>query len=108
MVSEEGQMTAPFAQLAMSSSIAMDNLRVVDVYTTNKEDSASKGAMTLTCSAGGVTLTIRTVVLYDENGDLVTANRYLGRTINVRGIIDYYDGTYQIKVFSPNDITIVN
>ena len=108
VVSEEGQITAPFAQLAMSSSIAMDNLRVVDVYTTNKEDSASKGAMTLTCSAGGVTLTIRTVVLYDENGDLVTANRYLGRTINVRGIIDYYDGTYQIKVFSPNDITIVN
>ena len=108
VVSEEGDITAPFAQLAMSSSIAMENLRVVDVYTTHKEDSSSKGAMTLTCSAGGVTISVRTVVLYDENGNLVTADRYNGRIINVRGIVDYYDGTYQIKVFSPNDITIVN
>ena len=30
----------------------------------------------------------------------------LGKTIDVRGIVDYFDGTYQIKVFSRNDIVV--
>ena len=38
---------------------------------------------------------------------MVKQGAYMGRTINVRGIVDYYNGDYQIKVFSPNDITIV-
>ncbi len=105
---EESVVTAPYAQLIMSSSIAMDNLKVVDIYTTKNEESASKGAMTLTCSIDGVRVAVRTVVLYDENGKVITADAYRGKTINVRGIVDYFDGTYQIKVFSPSDITIVN
>ena len=44
--------------------------------------------------------------LYDADGKLVTADRYMGKTIDVKGIVDYYDGAYQIKVFSANDITI--
>ena len=31
----------------------------------------------------------------------------MGKTIDIRGIVDYYNGAYQIKVFSPKDITIV-
>ena len=27
---------------------------------------------------------------------------------NVRGLVDYYDGTYQIKVFSHEDLEIIN
>ena len=53
-------------------------------------------------------ISVRTVVLIDGNGNLVTADAYLGKTIDVRGILDYFDGTYQIKVFSVNDITIHN
>ena len=44
----------------------------------------------------------------DGNGNLVTADAFLGKTIDVRGIVDYFKGTYQIKVFSVNDITIHN
>ena len=29
-----------------------------------------------------------------------------GKTIDVKGIVDFYDGAYQIKVFSANNITI--
>jgi DNA/RNA endonuclease YhcR with UshA esterase domain len=51
---------------------------------------------------------VRTVVLTDGNGNLVTEDAYLGKTIDVRGIVDYFKGDYQIKVFSVNDITIHN
>ena len=96
-----------YAELVMSTSIAMENLTVIDVYTTNNEDSSSNGAMTLTCrSADGKTISVRTVVLYDENRQPVTADAYMGKTIDVKGIVDYFSGDYQIKVLSVNDIII--
>lgn len=97
-----------YAYLAMNASVSMKDLYVYDAYTTKKEDSASKGAMTLYCKAGDEHIAIRTVVLYDENGDLITQDQYLGKTLNVRGLVDYYDGTYQIKVFSHEDLEIIN
>ena len=106
--SEENTVTAPYAQLAMSSSIEMKGLKVVDIYTTTNEDSASKGAMTLTCEVDGLTVSVRTTVLLDDNGNLITEKAYAGKTIDVKGIIDYYDGTYQIKVFSADSITVTN
>ena len=97
---------APYAAMALNSTISMQGLRVVDSYTTSKEDSASKGAFTLTCQVDGKTVSVRTTVLHDANGDLVKAETYEGKTINVRGIVDYYNGGYQIKVFSVDDIEI--
>ena len=106
VVVDETVTTLPYAKLAMSTSVRMENLYVKDVYTTDNEESSSNGAMTLTCEVNGVTVYIRTVVLLDANGQLVTEDAYLGKTIDVRGIVDYFDGDYQIKVFSCNDITI--
>ena len=106
--SEDGSVTAPYAQLAMSSSIEMKGLKVVDIYTTTNEESSSKGAMTLTCEVDGMRISVRTTVLLDANGNLVTEKAYAGKTIDVKGIIDYYDGTYQIKVFSADNITVTN
>jgi DNA/RNA endonuclease YhcR with UshA esterase domain len=84
----------------------MKNLKVVKTYTTTNETSSSKGAMTLTCQVDGETVDIRTIVLYDADGKLVTADRFAGKTIDVKGIIDCYDGAYQIKVFSVDDIIV--
>ncbi len=98
--------TFDYAHLALGTSIAMTDLRVTGVYTTTNEDSASKGAMTLTCRAGDQTISVRTVVLRDENGNVITAEAYQGKTIDVKGIVDYYSGDYQIKVFSADDIIV--
>ncbi len=106
VVVDETVTTLPYAQLAMSTSLRMEGLYVKSVYTTDNEESSSNGAMTLTCEVDGVTITVRTVVLLDENGNLITEDAYLGKTIDVKGIVDYFDGDYQIKVFSRNDITI--
>ncbi len=98
--------TLPYDQLSMSTSIQMKDLVVKDVYTTNNEESASNGAMTLTCEANGVTVTVRTMVLLDADGNMITADAYLGKTIDVKGIVDYFGGDYQIKVFSEKNITV--
>ena len=63
--------------------------------------------MTLTCERDGVSVAVRTVPLYDENRRLITEDYYLNKVISVRGIVDYYSGSYQIKVFSDADIEIV-
>lgn len=95
------------AECMLSASISMENLEVIDIYTTTNDASSSKGAMTFTCRAeDGTTVDVRTIVLY-ENGVLKTEADYINKTINVKGVVDYFSGGYQIKVFKVNDITIV-
>ena len=109
VVIEEGEeilKSFDYAELCIGTSISMKNLKVVKTYTTTNETSSSKGAMTLTCQVDGETVDIRTIVLYDADGKLVTADRFAGKTIDVKGIIDCYDGAYQIKVFSVDDIIV--
>ena len=103
---EEGEFTAPYGQMVQATSIEMKDLMVKSVYTTVDEESSAKGAMTLTCEKDGVTETVRTAVLTDENGETITAERYEGKTIDVKGIVDSFDGAYQIKVFTADNITI--
>ena len=106
IIGEEGEQVFPYSQLAMSTSVEMKGLKVVDVYTTKNADSASKGAMTLTCMVNGQRISVRTVVLYDENGNLVTEDAYMGKTIDVKGIVDFFSDSYQIKVYSANNIIV--
>ena len=97
-----------YSKMTLGTSISMKGLKVVDTYTTTNEDSSNKGAITLTCAAeGGIPISVRTAVLYDENGNVITADAYMGKTIDVQGIVDCYQGTYQIKGFVPSDITVV-
>ena len=60
----------------------------------------------MTCKdANGNQIVVRTVPLM-ENGSLVTQDRYIGKTIDVKGLIDVYDGEYQVKVFWVGNIII--
>ena len=106
METANGIESFPYAQIAQGSSLEMQGLKVTNVYTTDNEDSSSKGAMTLTCMVDGIEITVRTAVLRDENGALITADAYMGKTIDVKGIVEYYNGGYQIKVLSKNNITV--
>ena len=64
--------------------------------------------MTLTCEApDGTIVHVRTVPLPDGEGNLVTQEAYQDALIRVKGIVDYYNGEYQIKVLSRNDITVI-
>lgn len=106
VASEEGVTTFDYAMLALATSIEMRGLQVKNAYTTTDEESSSKGAITLTCEKDGVTVYVRTAPLRDANGALITEDAYLGKTIDVKGIVDYYDGNYQIKVLMTTGITV--
>jgi DNA/RNA endonuclease YhcR with UshA esterase domain len=84
----------------------MKGLKVTDVYTTTNPDSSSKGAMTLTCEADGYEITVRTEVLRDAEGNLITEDYFEGKTIDVKGLVAYYNGNYQIKLISVNDVVV--
>lgn len=96
------------AEMILDTSVSMNSLVVKSVYTTTNEDSSSKGAMTLTCEVDGKTIKVRTVVLKDASGATVTEDAFKDKTIDVKGYVDYFDGDYQIKVFSMNDVTFID
>jgi len=99
--------TFDYGYLALATTVEVKDLDVVSVYTTTSEESSSKGALTLTCKAAdGTGIDVRTVVLHDQDGNVVTADEYEGRNISVKGIVDVFDGKYQVKVLSAQDITI--
>ena len=95
-----------YAELALGTSVELKNLYVKSVYTTQSDNTNSDGAMTLTCEADGVTIDVRTIVLTDDNGNIITADAYKGKTIDVKGIVDCFNGDYQIKVMDDNYITV--
>lgn len=111
---DQASKTYTYRELALSTALSMKNLQVVDVYTTKNQSSDDYGAITLTCKADGKTIYVRTVPLYDENMELIKEDTFVGKTIDVKGILDYYkntededaEGQYQIKAFSMDDIVI--
>ena len=84
----------------------MKDLVVKDIYTTTDPSSSSKGAMTMTCEQNGTEITVRTGVLLDADMKVITQDAYLGKTVDIRGVVDYFEGEYQIKVFSARNITV--
>ena len=100
------KITVDYAQAALWTSIKMNGLKITHISTTTT-DTASNGAMTFTCEVDGIKVKVRTEVLYDENNQKITADAYEGKTINVTGVLAAFKGEYQIKVFTPADITIV-
>lgn len=106
IATEEQSVEYDYAFLALDTTVSMKKLKVTDVYTTTKEDSSSFGAMTLTCESEGTVVTVRTEVLYDGERNVITSDAYLGKTIDVKGIVAIYNGSYQIKVMTAEDITV--
>lgn len=96
--------------LTMHGTASLKDLTIKSIYTTQNEDSSNFGALSITCQAGdGTEIVLRTIVLKDQSGKTVTADAFpIGSKINARGVVDVWNGVYQLKVFSANDITFVN
>ena len=110
VVGEENK-TMANNELALHTSVTLKGLTVVDTRTTENPISDDKGAITLVCEKDGVRINIRTIVLY-ENNELVTADRFEGKTIDVVGVVDSFtpegstQAQIQIRVFTVGAITI--
>ena len=112
MGEDEQPLSVLYREAVLSTSISMKNLYVKKVYTTTNPSASDIGAMTLTCEIDGMEISVRTEVLYDADGKLVTADYFYGKTIDFKGIVDYFDynntgnGTYQIRVYNLNHFTV--
>ena len=96
-----------YGDLAHYSTATVLNLTVQSVYMTNNGGD-SDGALTITCKTqDGITIDVRTAskLAKPDGSDLVKADFPAGTVISVRGVIDSFNGSYQIKVFSYTDIT---
>ena len=62
--------------------------------------------MTLRCVADETEIQVRLAALQKEDGAFFTAEDFLGKTVDVKGIVDSFGGNYQIKVFLADGITV--
>lgn len=93
-----------FIEALMNSEVEMNDVTVTKVYTT--QSGTSQGAMTLTVKdASGKTCTVRTEKIYKEKNVLATEEDFLNKTISVKGIVDCYNESYQLRLFSYSDVT---
>ena len=102
---EDVNKTFSCSSLMMNTTVTVSDLTVKSYYTTNNGGN-SDGALTLTCEVNGREIVVRTEVLHDQEGKLLDGEDLKGKTIQVKGIIDYFKGTHQIKVFDYEDILI--
>ncbi len=89
------------------SSVFMEGLLVKSVKT------HESGELTFTCSdASGDTFKVHTNAFTEKNSEgvtvTVTADRFEGKTISVKGVIDTYYDTYQVNVYNLENIVIAD
>lgn len=97
---KEVEKVMDYAALAIDTSISMKDLTV------SKTKANANGEVTLYCTAGGVEVTLFLSKLVDANGNVITADTYKGKVIDVKGLVDQYYENYQIRVIDANDITV--
>ena len=93
--------------ITMHGTASLTDLVIKSVYTTQNEDSSNFGALSITCVAqDGTEIVLRTIVLKDADGKTITADAFpVGSVIDAKGVVDVYNGVYQLKIFSAADIT---
>ena len=95
-----------YAELVLGTTVSMKNLVVKEAYTTTNEESTQRGALTLTCEVDGVTISVRTSVFKDVAGNIITEEYFMGKTIDVYGVVDSFNGEYQVRVTTLSDVTV--
>ena len=93
--------------ITMHGTASLKDLVITKIYTTQNEDSSNFGALSITCIAqDGTEIVLRTIVLKDADGKTITADKFpIGSVIDAKGVVDVYNGVYQLKIFSASDIT---
>ena len=85
--------------------VTINNLKVTKITSSNAivDDTFAK-EMTLTCTVGTSTVQIRVSELY-IGGSPITETYFRNKTISsLTGIVDIYNGTYQIRLVSLDDV----
>ncbi len=84
--------------------VTIENIKVTKIYSNSSiEGDTMARQMTLTCSAGAETVQIRVSEIY-VNGNAIGESYFKNKSIkSLTGIVDVYNGTYQIRLVSIED-----
>ena len=95
-----------YAYLTLGSTLSMKDLTVKSCRANDNEKSSSFGALTIVCEADGTEVVLHTVVMRDEKGELIKPETYLGKVLDVKGIVSHFDGLYEIEILKQEDIAV--
>ena len=88
------------AHLMLGTTVSMKNLKVKSVKPAQSSD-----ALTIYCEVDGIEVQVHAPAMYDEYGQPITEDFFLGKTFDVRGVVDVFYNVYQIEFYSLSDIT---
>lgn len=97
---DDGEETFSYADLAQATSVEVRDLYVKKVRV------AKSGAVTLVCDSDGTRIQVHMDALSPAEGGPLTQDMFQGKTIDVKGVVDSYDGKVQIEVLSLQNITM--
>ena len=87
------------AELMLGTAVSMKNLKVKSVKPAQSSD-----AMTIYCEVDGITVQLHAAAMYDEYGQPITEEYYLGKTLDIRGVVDVFYKDYQIEFYQLSDV----
>ena len=88
------------AHLMLGTTVSMKNLKVKSVKPAQSSD-----ALTIYCEVDGIEVQVHAPAMYDEYGQPITEEFFLGKTFDIRGVVDVFYNVYQIEFYSLSDIT---
>ena len=113
----QGRVTVPgedqaydYAWLTLDSTLAMEGLVIKEaLFENGKLQSSGYESATLLCEAGGTGVQLRLSQKEMGEGFASLAEQLKeGQILNIKGVVSSYQGEYQIKILSVNDIEIIH
>ncbi len=101
-----------YGDAVTATTVTVSDLKVLRTYTIN-DYYGDYGAMMLEClSEDGTVICVNTGILKDSDGNVITADKYEGKTITVRGIVEKYfneqnASSYGVRCHLADYITIL-
>ena len=87
------------AELMLGTTVSMKNLKVKSVKPAQSSD-----ALTIYCDVDGIEVQVHAPAMYDEYRQPITEEYYLGKTFDIKGVVDVFYEVYQIEFYSLSDI----
>lgn len=87
------------AELMLGTAVSMKDLKVKRVKPAQSSD-----ALTIYCEVGGIEVQLHMPAMYDEYNQPIGEEYFLGKTLDVKGVVDVFYEVYQIEFYTLSDI----
>lgn len=104
---DEGNSSIEYREMDYGAAVMNTSVTVSGLTVQSNSYTEDDGNIVLRCTAAdGTAITVFTQPLKDENGNSLSHSDFVGKTITVKGIVDYHYG-YQVACHRLDYITVV-